>query len=36
MAPDTGVGALIGLSGTMQIRIEAGVHHYVFEGSLPD
>jgi len=33
--PDSGTGELSGLSGTMNIRIEDGQHHYDFGYSLP-
>lgn len=36
VAPDTGTDALTGLSGTMTIRVDGGVHHYTFDGVLPD
>lgn len=36
VAPDSGTGALVGLAGTMQIRVEGGAHSYAFEGTLPD
>lgn len=35
VVPDTGTDALIGLSGTLGIRIEGGKHYYNFEYSLP-
>lgn len=36
VVPDSGSGDLIGLQGSLQIRIEAGKHFYDFEYSLPD
>jgi hypothetical protein len=36
VVPDSGTGELAGLQGTLGIRIEAGVHHYDFDYSLPD
>lgn len=35
VVPDTGTGALSGLSGTLGIRIEGGKHYYDFEYQLP-
>jgi hypothetical protein len=35
VVPDSGTGELTGLDGTLGIRIEAGVHHYDFDYSLP-
>jgi hypothetical protein len=35
VVPDTGTGALAGLSGTLGIRIESGKHFYDFEYALP-
>lgn len=35
VVPDSGTDALIGLSGSMQIRIEDGKHYYVFDYMLP-
>jgi len=35
VVPDTGTGALAGLSGTLAIRIEGGKHFYDFEYALP-
>ncbi|MGH8028705.1 MAG: DUF3224 domain-containing protein [Arenimonas sp.] len=35
VVPDSGTGELIGLDGTLGIRIDAGVHHYDFDYSLP-
>jgi hypothetical protein len=35
VAPDTATGQLKGLTGTLDIRIEDGRHHYDFEYSLP-
>jgi Protein of unknown function (DUF3224) len=36
VVPDSGTGALLGLSGTMQIIIEQGKHSYEFQYSMPD
>jgi hypothetical protein len=33
--PDSGTGALVGLRGTLGIRIEAGAHFYDLDYSLP-
>lgn len=35
VVPDSGTGALAGLVGSMQIRVEDGKHHYDFDYSLP-
>jgi hypothetical protein len=35
VVPDSGTGALAGLSGKMAINIEAGKHSYEFEYVLP-
>jgi hypothetical protein len=35
VVPDSGTGELEGLSGTMQIIIEAGAHRYEFDYTLP-
>ena len=35
VVPDSGTGDLAGIDGTMELRVEAGVHHYTFEYSLP-
>lgn len=35
VVPDSGTGALQGLAGTLDIRIDAGVHHYDFDYTLP-
>ena len=35
VVPDSGTGELTGLSGELSLRIDAGVHHYTFKGSLP-
>jgi hypothetical protein len=35
VVPDTGTGQLMGLAGTLGIRIEDGRHYYDFEYSLP-
>ena len=35
VVPDSGTGALVGLTGQMTIRVEAGVHHYGFSFELP-
>lgn len=34
--PDSGTGALAGISGSMNIRIEGGKHHYDIEYQLPE
>jgi len=34
VVPDSGTGELVGLSGTMNILIEAGKHSYIFEYTL--
>lgn len=34
VVPDTGTGDLVGLSGSMEIRIEDGQHYYDFEYAL--
>lgn len=34
VVPDTGTGELVGMSGTLGIRIEGGKHHYDFEYQL--
>ncbi|MFY8275311.1 DUF3224 domain-containing protein [Pseudoalteromonas sp. SSDWG2] len=34
VVPDSGSGELVGLSGSMSIRIENGVHHYQFDYQL--
>ncbi|PKG55593.1 DUF3224 domain-containing protein [Shewanella sp. Choline-02u-19] len=31
VVPDSGTGELTGISGSMTIKIEAGVHHYHFD-----
>jgi hypothetical protein len=36
VAPDSGEGGLVGLTGEMKIIIEAGKHAYEFEYDLPD
>lgn len=36
VVPDSGTGDLVGISGTMNIIIDAGKHSYEFEYSLPD
>ena len=36
VVPDSGTGELVGIDGTFAIRIDAGVHHYDFDYSLPD
>lgn len=36
IVPDSGTGRLEGISGTLQITVEAGVHHYVLDYDLPD
>lgn len=35
VVPDTGTGELMGLSGTLGIRIDGGKHFYEFEYDLP-
>ncbi|MBI5169206.1 MAG: DUF3224 domain-containing protein [Candidatus Eisenbacteria bacterium] len=35
VVPDSGTGALAGLTGTLEIVIEAGRHSYVFNWDLP-
>jgi hypothetical protein len=35
VVPDSGTGALAGLSGTMTVRIEGGKHSYEFTYELP-
>ena len=35
VVPDSGTGELTGLSGKMQIVIDAGKHSYVFDYTLP-
>ena len=34
VVPDTGTGQLVGISGTLAIRIEAGKHYYDFDYEL--
>jgi Protein of unknown function (DUF3224) len=36
VVPDSGTGALVGLSGGYSIEIKDGVHFYEFEYELPD
>jgi hypothetical protein len=36
VVPDSGTGELVGLSGTLQIKIANGKHLYEFEYSLPE
>lgn len=36
VVPDSGTGDLVGLIGTMAIRVEAGKHGYDFEFSFPE
>jgi hypothetical protein len=36
VVPDSGTGGLLGLSGSMNIRIENKQHYYDFDYSLPD
>lgn len=36
IVPDTGTGALAGIKGTMDIRIEEGQHYYDIDYMLPD
>ena len=35
VVPDSGTGELVGLDGTLGIRIDAGTHHYDFDYTLP-
>ena len=35
VVPDSGTGQLVGIDGTLGIRIDAGTHHYDFDYSLP-
>ena len=35
VVPDSGTRELVGLSGSMEIKIESGQHFYVFEYQLP-
>ena len=35
VVPGSGTGGLVGLSGTMAIRIEGGLHFYTFDYDLP-
>ena len=35
VVPDSGTGALAGISGTMNIDVKDGVHHYAFDYALP-
>lgn len=35
VVPDSGTGRLVGLAGTMVIKIEAGKHFYEFEYTVP-
>lgn len=35
VVPDSGTGALAGLTGTMSIEIANGVHRYAFAGAIP-
>ena len=36
VVPDSGTGQLVGLAGTMNIRIDNGKHFYEFDYTLPD
>lgn len=36
ISPESGSGALKGISGSLSLRVEAGVHHYDLAYSLPD
>ena len=36
VVPDSGTGDLVGLAGSMKIKIDEGKHSYEFEYSLPD
>ena len=36
VVPDSGTEGLTGLTGTMEIKIEGGNHHYSFRYALPD
>lgn len=36
VSPDSGTGALTGITGTLAIKVEAGVHHYDLAYTLPD
>jgi hypothetical protein len=36
VVPDSGAGELLGISGTLAIKIEAGQHFYVFDYTLPE
>jgi len=36
IVPDSGTGELAGIAGSMTIQIEAGVHRYVIDYTLPD
>jgi Protein of unknown function (DUF3224) len=36
VVPDSGTGQLVGLSGTMTIKITDGKHSYDFEYTLPE
>ena len=36
VVPDSGTGQLVGLTGTMDIKIDNGKHSYEFDYSLPD
>lgn len=36
VVPDSGTGALVGLTGTMQINREEGQHHYEFDFCIAD
>ena len=36
VVPDSGTGQLVGLAGSMTIKIEAGKHFYEFDYTLPE
>ncbi len=36
VVPDSGTGALAGISGTLALQISGGVHHYTFDYTLPE
>ena len=35
VVPDSGTGELVGLSGSFNLTVKDGVHHYSFEYTLP-
>jgi Protein of unknown function (DUF3224) len=35
LVPDSGTGALVGIRGVFQLRVEAGQHHYALDYTLP-